>query len=48
MLANAEGVPKVKSLPNIDFVVSEKSYNEIKLRVKLSKEVDKFIKSSIE
>ena len=47
MLARAEGLPKVKSMPEVDFKVSMDTYAVLKAEVSMSNEVDQFIASRV-
>lgn len=47
MLAQAEGDPKTKSLPEVDFVVTESAFEAVKARTKLSPEIEQFILAHI-
>jgi len=47
MLAQAEGDPKTKSLPEVDFVVTESAFEAVKARTKLSPEIEQFIAAHI-
>lgn len=47
MLAQAEGDPKTKSLPEVDFVVTESAFEAVKARTKLSPEIERFIAAHI-
>jgi hypothetical protein len=48
ILANAEGTPKVKTIPEFKFNVSKETYAKIKAEVSISEEVDQFILSRTE
>lgn len=47
MLARAEGVPKVKSMTEVDFKVTKDAYAAVKAEASMSKEVDQFIASRV-
>jgi hypothetical protein len=44
---NPEGGHKIKSIPNVDFELTQEVYNEIKAKVHISEDVDTFIASHI-
>jgi len=48
ILAQAEGVPKVKVLSKVEFKVTKEAYTSLKREVHLSKEVDQFIFAHIQ
>jgi len=43
LLAQTEGSPKVKFSPDVDFVVTQSTFAEVKATTPLSKEVEQFI-----
>jgi hypothetical protein len=47
ILARAEGSPKVKYMPDVDFVVTQNTLTEIQAAITLSKEVEQFIMAHI-
>lgn len=47
MLAEAEGVPKDKALPETDFVVTQSAFTEVKAATGLSKEVEHLIATHV-
>ena len=47
MLARADGVPKIKAMPEVDFEVTRDAYAAVKTETALSKEVDQFIAARI-
>lgn len=47
VLAQAEGVPKVKAMPEVDFDVSKDTYAAAKAETALSHEVDQFIAARV-
>jgi hypothetical protein len=47
MLARAEGIPKVKAMPEVDFKVSKDLYAAVRAEVSISTEVDQFIASRV-
>jgi len=47
MLAQAEGDPKTKTIPSVDFVVTKSAFDAVKARTKLSPEIEQFIAAHI-
>jgi hypothetical protein len=47
MLAQAEGIPKDKAMPETDFVVTQRAFTEIKATTPLSKEIEQFIAAHV-
>ena len=47
MLAETKTVPKVKAMPDVDFVVSQRAFIEVRSVTPLSKEVEQFIAQHI-
>lgn len=47
MLAQAEGIPKDKAMPETDFVVTQRAFTEIKATTPLSKEIVLFIAAHV-
>lgn len=47
MLAQAEGIPKDKAMPETDFVVTQRAFTEIKATTPLSKEIAQFIAAHV-
>ena len=47
LIADSKGKPKIKAMPDVDFVVTQSAYNTVKGEVSLSDDVDNFIKSHI-
>jgi len=47
MLAEAEGVPKDKSMPETDFVVTQNAFTEVKAATSLSKEIEHLIATHV-
>lgn len=47
ILAQAKSSPKVKFMPDTDFIVSQKIIEEVKAETPLSKEVEKFIAAHV-
>lgn len=47
MLAQAEGIPKDKAMPETDFVVTQRAFTEIKATTLLSKEIEQFIAAHV-
>ena len=48
MLAQAKNSPKVKVMPDADFVVTEGALREVRVTTPLSKEVEQFIASHVQ
>ena len=48
VLANSEGVPEVKTMPQAEFLVTEKAYIAVKKEVAFSTEIDKFIAARVQ
>lgn len=47
ILAQAEGMPKVKAMTDVDFEVTKDVYASVKMEVALSTEVDQFIAARV-
>ena len=47
VLAHAESLPKVKALPDVDFVVTKDAFTEVRAATPLSKEVEQFIAAHV-
>jgi hypothetical protein len=47
MLAETKTVPKVKAMPDVDFVVSQRAFIDVRSVTPLSKEVEQFIAQHI-
>jgi hypothetical protein len=47
MLAQAKNPPKVKVMPDADFVVTQGALKEVRAATPLSKEVEQFIASHV-
>jgi hypothetical protein len=43
MLAQAKSLPKVKAMPDADFVVTQGAFEEVRAATPLSKQVEQFI-----
>ena len=47
LIANSKGTPKIKAMPDVDFVVTQSAYESVKAEASLSKDVDHFIASHV-